>query len=146
MPARLLASLGLLGALSLPSLGLARGGCLVVFGYGETVSHIADADLSGDPELEAELSLAEPGIGFRYEYFSILFLDFWTGNGAVVLYDQADDSYYPLSPEQLRALTGRGPDELSAPLLYTTPLGWIVLGALGVVLALRTWLDFRQVP
>ncbi|MEQ9078565.1 MAG: hypothetical protein RLP09_32165 [Sandaracinaceae bacterium] len=140
------ASLLVLGWALSPAPLLARRGCLFVMGYGETISHIADADLSGDPELEAELSLDDSALGFRYEYVSFFFLDVWTGGGGVVLYDQSADDYYALSPEQLRELTGRGPDDYSKPLLYRIPLGWIVFGGLGLVFAAGTWLKMRELP
>ena len=140
------ASLLVIGWVLSPAPLLARRGCMFVIGYGETISHIADADLSGDPELEAELSLDDPALGFRYEYVSFFFLDVWTGGGSVVLYDQSADDYYALSPEQLRELTGRGPDDYSKPLLYSVPLGWIVFGGLGLVFAAGTWLNMRELP
>lgn len=67
--------------LASPARVLARGG-FVIFGGGDTISHYADADLSGDPELAAEVAFDDPAIGYEYEYFSLFFLDLWTARRA----------------------------------------------------------------
>jgi hypothetical protein len=110
------------------------------------VSHVADADLSGDPELAAALGFDEPAIGYKYEYFSLFFLDLWTGGGALVLYDRSDDRYAPLSDEVLLELTGRTPESFGKPLLYRVPLGWVVIGVALIALGVTTWRRMRELP
>lgn len=131
--------------LVLPSIAHARRGVLI-WGGGETVSHVADADFSGDPELAAALAFDEPAIGYKYEYFSLFFLDLWTGGGELVLYDQSDDRYAPLSDEVLLELTGRTPDSFGKPLLYRVPLGWVVIGVALIALGVTTWRRMRELP
>lgn len=55
-----------------PARAMARRG-FVIFGGGETIAHYADADLSGDPELAAEVAFDDPALGYKYEYFSLFF-------------------------------------------------------------------------
>ena len=122
---------------------LLRG--VLVFGGGSTVAHIAEADMSGDPALQAELHFAEPALGYEYEYFSMFFLDVWTGDGHVVLYDRSSDRFVPLTEDTMQALTGRSLDSIDPPFLYRVPLGWIVYGLFGLGI-LGGWVArFRQV-
>ena len=81
-------------------------------------------------ELRAELGFAEPAIGYKYEYFSLFFLDVWTGDGEVVLYDQQDERHVVLDEEAMQALTGQSLDSIDPPLLYTVPLGCGIYGFL----------------
>ena len=129
-----------------PAIAHARRGGPVIVGAGETIRHYADADLSGDPELEARLGFAEPAIGYKYEYFSLFFLDLWTGEGELVLYDRAGDRYVPLDDELLHELTGRTADSFGVPWLYRVPLGWLVVGAVLVVAGVTTWRRIRDLP
>lgn len=126
------------------SLVLLLRGIPIIFGGGTTVSHVADADMSGDQELQAELGFEDPAIGYEYEYFSIFFLDVWTGEGQPVLYDQSSDRYLPLDDELMQALTGRTADSVSAPFLYHVPLGWIVFGSLLLGAIGGWWLRYRE--
>lgn len=131
--------------LALPGLAHARRG-VIIWGAGETVSHLADADLSSDPELAAELQFDEPAIGYKYEYFSLFFLDLWTGGGQLVLYDQSSDRHVPLRDDVLLELTGRTPDSFGKPLLYRIPLGWVVIGVVLIAFAFTTWRRMRELP
>lgn len=116
----------------------------VIFGAGETISHVVDADMSGDPELRAELGFESPAIGYKYEYFSMFLLDLWTGAGQVVLYDQESDIYVPMDDEAMLALTGRRTDSISVPFAYRVPLGWIALTVLGIFGGAGWWLRMRE--
>lgn len=115
-------------------------------GAGETISHVVDADLSSDPELAATLGFDAPAIGYKYEYFSLFFIDFWTGGGVLVLYDQSGDRYVPLRDDLCQQLTGRSPDSFGSPFLYKVPLGWIVLGVLAAMVGVSMWRRMRELP
>lgn len=134
-----------LGVIAPATTAHARRG-FIVMGAGETISHYADADLSGDPELAAELAFDEPAIGYKYEYFSVFFLDLWTGEGELVLYDQSGDRYVPLNDRVLHELTGRTADSFGKPLLYRIPLGWAVIGVLLIAFGVATWRGMRELP
>lgn len=115
----------------------------VVFGGGVTVSHLADVPESNRAALSADLEFEEPAVGLRYEYFSMFFVDFWTGGGRVVLYDAADPGRggIPLQPSAVQQLVGETPDELGTPFFYKFPLGWFfVLAVVGV----GGWKWYRQ--
>ncbi|MFK7986234.1 MAG: hypothetical protein AB8I08_09395 [Sandaracinaceae bacterium] len=125
--------------------GLLRG--LVLFGAGETISHVARLDLSNAPAFEAELGAESPSLGYKSEYFSVFFLDVWTGGAELVLYDEVDDQrYLPLSRAQVEELTGREASSFSPPFLYQVPLGWIVYGGLFIGAVVVTWVRFRKLP
>lgn len=124
---------------------LLRG--FVIFGGGETIGHVADLDLSEVPELDLALAAEEPALGWKYEHFSIFFLDLWTGSGTFVLYDRAaDDAYVPLDDDEVRTITGREPSSLGKPLLYHVPLGWVVLGVLLCGFGVVWWRNARELP
>lgn len=134
-----------LGLLASPTHACAQRGVLI-FGAGDTISHYADANLDGDPELEAALGFEDPAIGYRYEYFSLFFLDLWTGEGELVLYDQATDRYVRLSDEVALDLTGRSAESFGEPFLYRFPLGWLRIGAVLVGAGVSTWRAMRELP
>lgn len=128
-----------------PSSAYARRG-LVIVGAGDTIGHLVDADLSGDPELAASLDFDEPAIGYRYEYVSFFFLDVWTGSGQIVLFDQASDRYVPLNDAQVEDLTGRTADSFGKPFLYRVPLGLVVIAAIVGFGAFVMWRQWRALP
>lgn len=130
-------------ALASPARAMALRG-FVIFGGGETIAHYAAADLSGDPELAAEVAFDDPALGYKYEYFSLFFLDLWTGGGEIVLYDQSSDRYVPLSDQSLLELTGRTPDSFGTPFLYRVPLGWLLLAIALALIGITTWRRMRR--
>lgn len=114
-------------------------------GSGESISHPADFNAEGSSILHAETDFAEPAVGFKYEYFSLFFLDLWTGGGEIVVYDKdGDDRYVEVTAEELHALTGQTPDDFGKPFLYRFPVGWfVVIGVLGVAV-FGTWRRMRE--
>jgi hypothetical protein len=60
-------------------------------------------------------------------------LKVWTWEGEVVIYEEGEDSYIEVTPEELREYTGRFSDEFGRPFLYRFPLGQ--LARLGGLLA-----------
>lgn len=133
------ALLGLLATLASSNLAC-RGGA-VIWGAGETISHRADLADGLKAELSEESGLANPAIGFKYEYFSIFFLDLWTGEGEYVLYE--GDRYFPLTEAHLTSI-GTSSDELGKPFLFYVPLGLVAVVLLLGGFGWRTWLAWRE--
>ena len=114
----------------------------MLLGAGETISHRADLTSEGEAMVEEETGLAGAAVGFKYEYFSVFFLDLWTGKGEVVFYD--DTRYVVPSDEWLRAVTGMTADDFGKPIPYRVPLGWIVLVVVIAGGVLYTWRGMRE--
>lgn len=125
-------SQAMFGWLLLLSAGCGRGG-LVVVGAGETLDHLASFDDETSERLRAEVGFAEPAVGLKYEYFSLFFLNVWTWEGDVVIYEEGEDSYIEVTPAELREYTGRSSDDFARPFFYRFPLGQLAL--LGGLLA-----------
>lgn len=122
-------SLAALGVVADAATVQARRG-FVLIGTGDTIAR--RADLSDDLVVEAqeEFGYAEPVIGYRYEYFSVFFLDLATFEGEYVIFEEDGDSYVPLTEEDLVSL-GTSADELGKPFFYHVPYGWPILLVLG---------------
>ena len=118
----------------------------VVFGGGITTKHLVDIPEEKRAEVIASTGFEDPALGLRYEYFSIFFIDFWTGGGRVVLYDDADDDRgcLPLTPGRVEQLVGETPDELGTPLLYKIPLGWPLVLLVAGFFGWNWYRDFRE--
>lgn len=106
--------------------GCGRGGFIAV-GAGETLDHLASFDVQTRERLQAEIGFTEPAVGLKYEYFSLFFLKVWTWEGDVVIYEEGEDTYIDVTPDELREYTGRSSDDFSRPFLYRFPLGQLVL-------------------
>ena len=114
-------------------------------GAGETISHRADFNPEGKSLVQEETGFVDPAVGFKYEYFSLFFLDLWTGAGEIVVYEkEGGDRYVEMTDEQLHALTGQSPDAFGTPFGYRFPLGWfVVLGVLSAAV-FATWRRMRE--
>ncbi|MCA9442906.1 MAG: hypothetical protein KC964_19035 [Candidatus Omnitrophica bacterium] len=96
----------------------------IFFGSGEKVIHLAD--LPKDVKREFRMETGHEGsLGFLYERFHIFYLDIWTWNGRYVLYE--DELYYEISSEFREALLTSGVKGFRKPILYTFPIGGILL-------------------
>lgn len=118
------ASVALLAMALSPSIASAKKG-IVLITTGETITPLGSAN-------EQNLTLK---VGYKYDYFGIFWLDFWTSGGTFCLHD--GDRYAPITREQAEAILG---SKASPPFLYHVPLGWLIVGplvVLGVFLAIR---------
>jgi hypothetical protein len=121
-----------------PSEVRARG--LLLITRGETISHVGDVPLAVQ---QRHAGLPSTGVGFKYSYAGVFWLDLWTWGGNYCLYKER--KFWQLTPEQAAQLLDRPVSELSAPLAYTFPLGLVILMALCVLGVLAKLLQ-RLVP
>jgi len=105
----------------------ARG--IMIITYGETVMHYADLATDVRQALKDETG-QELQVGYLYNSFGVFWLELWTWDGEYCLYE--GDNVLRLTPEQLAEVMKTTPDELGKPLLYTFPLGLLVLLGLGL--------------
>lgn len=126
----------------LMSAGCGRGG-FVIIGAGETLDHLASFDAETRARVQAELGFAEPAVGLKYEYFSLFFLNVWTWEGDVVLYDEGEDTYIEVTPGQLRDYTGRSSADFGRPFFYRFPVGQLLLIAGLLAFLVTMWRRMR---
>ncbi|MEM9189993.1 MAG: hypothetical protein AAGF12_12495 [Myxococcota bacterium] len=119
-----LASFALLTVFAIdPSVASARRG-VVIFGGGEDITHIEEADASAVEQLLPGTDPNTVAIGYHHEYFSLFFLNVLTFEGeGVVLYEVDGDEYWLLEDEDILALTGESREDLGSPFLYKFPGG-----------------------
>jgi hypothetical protein len=125
-------------SLALPALALATAALsaqeaqakgLMIITYGEAVMHYADLAPDVRQTLKDETG-HELQVGYLYSNFGVFWLDLWTWGGEYVLYE--GDDVLRLAPEEIAEMMKTTPDQLGKPLLYTFPLGLVVLFALGL--------------
>ena len=102
---------------------------IMIITHGESVLHYADlaADVREAMHKETGHSLQ---VGYLYSHFGIFWLDLWTWDGQYCLYE--GDDVLRLTPEQVAEVMNTTPDQLGKPLLYTFPLGLLILCGLGL--------------
>jgi hypothetical protein len=118
-------SLPLLAAtLLLFSPAKAEAGVLIT--RGDTIGELGAIS----PELLKAADL--PGnlkVGYKYSYFGVFWLDFWTYDGEFCLYTTKEEGYNPIEASVAAKLLNISEDQLKAPFLYRFPLGlWIIIG------------------
>jgi hypothetical protein len=118
---------------SLPLESVAPAGKPVLAGIpilitrGDTIAKIGD--------LPAELKIgpfANLAVGYKYSYFGVFWLDFWTWGGEYCMFE--GKGFEPLSAENCAKLMNTEVGKLSPPLVYRFPLGLVSLGGLFAVL------------
>jgi hypothetical protein len=82
-------------------------------------------------------------VGFKYSYWGILWVDFWTYEGTWCLYK--DKMYWPLTPAQAAELLGVSESALQPPFWYQFPPGLPIAGVI-IVIALIVKLVERKKP
>ncbi len=102
---------------------------IMLITHGEAVMHYADLSAEVREGLHAELGRSVQ-LGYLYSNFGVFWLDLWTWDGGYCLYE--GDDVWKLSPEQTAELLSTTPDKLGTPLLYTFPLGLLILFGLGL--------------
>lgn len=130
-------------SLSLPALALATVALsaseaeakgILIITHGEAVMHYADLSTEMHDALKTATG-HDLKVGYLYSNFGIFWLDLWTWDGQYCLYE--GDSVERLTPEQAAEVLGTTTDKLGKPLLYTLPLGLLIL--LGAGLGLFGW-------
>jgi hypothetical protein len=118
-------SLPLLAAtLLLFSPAKAEAGVLIT--RGDTIGELGAID----PELLKAADLpSNLKVGYKYSYFGVFWLDFWTYDGEFCLYTTKEEGYNPIEASVAAELLNISEDQLKAPFLYRFPLGlWIIIG------------------
>jgi hypothetical protein len=118
----LLVGLSLL--LATPSESAAKA---VLITHGDTISHVGGIQTKGAP-LAAPIDV--DGVGYKYSYFGIFWLDLWRYDGQYCIY--RGDHYQAISEAEAAMLLGISEADLHTPFFYRFPPGLIVLVALAV--------------
>jgi hypothetical protein len=114
-------------ALFCPTNAHARG--IVLITSGERITSIGDAASSARP------MLGTGQVGYKYGYWGIFWVDLWTHGGTYCVFE--GDRYQPISAAETARLLGKRESEIGPPILYTLPLGWMLMvPAIGVWLIL----------
>jgi len=108
----------------------------VLVTWGESISHIGDAGP------QAQQTHGGTKVGYRYDYFGIFWIDFWTHGGTFCVYDEK--RYAPLPPAEAARLLGTSDSSLSSPFLYKVPLGWLIVGPLILIWAICARITKRR--
>lgn len=90
---------------------------------GVAFTHLADIDAATVP---AEFNGSADGVGFKYAWWGIFFVDFWRSDGEYCIHKGGQ--YHVISRTEAAALLGVPENELAAPFLYRFPPGFIGLG------------------
>ncbi len=125
------------------ALSEARAG-VVLITRGETICHLGDACPPAPPpavppappdrrDREANTPAPNRGVGYKYGYWGIFWIDLWTWGGEYCVYE--GDRYRPISRGEAARLMGKPETELGTPLLYRVPLGWFIFAPLIVLLS-----------
>jgi len=101
---------------------------IMIITHGESVLHYADLPTEVRANLKTETG-HDLNVGYLYSHFGIFWLDLWTWDGQYCLYE--GDDVLRLTPEQVAEVMSTTPDKLGKPLLYTFPLGLLILLGLG---------------
>jgi len=125
-------------SLALPALALAtvalsaeeaQAKGIMIITHGESVLHYADLDAALRETLHEETG-HNLQVGYLYSHFGLFWLDLWTWGGEYCLYE--GDDVMRLTPDQVAEILKTTPDKLGKPLLYTLPLGLLILLGAGL--------------
>src|SRR5262245_22047280 len=101
---------------------VSAGKGIVVFTSGETISHVGDVS----PAKRSESNVTK--VGYKFSYFGVFWIDFWTSGGTYWVYD--GDKYVPIEPAAAAYLLDRAEGSLSRPFVYICPPGWLIVGGM----------------
>lgn len=102
---------------------------IMIITHGESVLHYADLDAAIREAMHKETGHSLQ-VGYLYSHFGVFWLDLWTWGGEYCLYE--GDDVLRLTPEQVAEVMNTTPDKLGKPLLYTFPLGLLILLGAGL--------------
>jgi hypothetical protein len=120
---------------------------IVMVTAGPTIKHLGDvpaAKLAAAQSAERDANLrrgrvdvfgkgmSRPAVGFRYNYFGLFWVEFWTWGGEFCLYEGT--TAVRLSQGQAADLLGREPVDLRKPFNYSYPPGLLVLAGLAAII------------
>lgn len=95
---------------------------IVLFTHGDTIWKVTDKQ----PE---ELRSEGLSIGYKFWYGGLFWIDFLTSDGTFCLFK--GDNYQPITEAEAEQFAG---EDLTTPFLYRWPLGWLIVGALAVLM------------
>jgi hypothetical protein len=98
---------------------------VVLITRGETISHVGNITAKARPN---EVPPGISGVGFKYWYGGLFWVDFFTSDGTFCVYQ--DKTFWPITQAQAAELLGIPESELSAPFWYRFPPGWFIVGAI----------------
>ena len=120
-------------ALLSPGIASAKRG-IVLITRGETITPLGTASVKG-PNPNGVVS-----VGYKYEYFGVFWVDFWTWDGTHCVYE--GDRYAPITAAQAAEFMGVPESSMSPPIMYRIPLGWMIIG--GLLLAWVAYLFLKK--
>lgn len=111
----------------------ARKGPMII-NHGDKVFEIAEAEEGS----MAKLTFSDAVVGYHCQHFGVLWLPLWTWDGEFCVYSEEGESYKPLPPEEIAAVTGVPVEKIKKPFFYTFPLGLVILGVVvGLVIVAK---------
>ncbi len=105
------------------------GAKILLITHGDTITHLGDIG-KGPPGAGAPATGQTVGVGYKWSYGGLFWIDFWTWGGEYCLH--VGDKYEPITAEQAGILLGRTSPP-SRPFLYKFPLGLMILGGIAVL-------------
>lgn len=95
---------------------------IVLFTHGDTIWKVTD-------KRSDELRSEGLSIGYKFWYGGLFWIDFLTSDGTFCLFK--GDTYQPITEAEAEQFAG---EDLASPFLYRWPLGWLIVGALAVLM------------
>ena len=106
--------------------------------HGDTVKKVADIPEDRKELVRTATGEADLGVGYRYSYFGIFWLDLWTWDGKFCL--SRDLNVLELDEEQFQMLIGKPTSDYSPPWLYRFPLGLVLVVGFGTMIGVSGFL------
>jgi hypothetical protein len=104
---------------------------LFLITHGDTIKNLGSVNHPGMQEELRKLGKSTQSVGFKYSYFGIFWIDFWTWGGEYCLYQ--GNQYHPIPKEAAAQCLGKSVGELSTPFWYTFPPGLVIIGAIVLI-------------
>jgi hypothetical protein len=117
---------GVAVAFALFSPGEVNAGGVVVYTWGDTISHV------GQAQPQARQGHWGSNVGYKYHYLGAFWIDLWTSDGTYCVYESGS-LYEPISSAEAAKLLGKSESDLTTPFLYRWPLGWMIFGPVVII-------------
>ena len=98
---------------------------------GDTIAFV------GNPKSDdgKEVNLANIKVGYKYSYFGLFWVDFWTYGGEYCVYtNENDKTFFPISAEVAAGMLKTTPNKLSRPFWFRFPPGLVAIVGIVVLL------------